>query len=144
MKVAVGQDIESICGKCGDVWHVVFAMVGDKVAKVQCKQCGNYHRHRPPGGSAPEPKSSSGQRSNSGSPKAAPTPRRTRGPEIVPKIAPNLDKAPQEYSIKTTFAPGDRIIHPSFGEGLVEEIAGVGKISVYFPGERRLLAHGRG
>ena len=30
----VGQDIESICGKCGDVWHVVVAMNGTAIAKV--------------------------------------------------------------------------------------------------------------
>ena len=35
----VGADVEALCGKCGDVWHVVVAKVGDRVAKVQCKQC---------------------------------------------------------------------------------------------------------
>lgn len=45
----VGADIESICRKCGDVWHVVVAKVGDQIAKVQCKQCNGLHRHKPPG-----------------------------------------------------------------------------------------------
>ena len=29
MTPAVGADIESLCSKCGDVWHVVVAKVGD-------------------------------------------------------------------------------------------------------------------
>ena len=30
----VGQDIEALCGRCGQVWHVVMAKMGDKIAKV--------------------------------------------------------------------------------------------------------------
>ena len=40
VSLPVGKDIESICGKCGDVWHVVVAKMGEQIAKVQCKQCG--------------------------------------------------------------------------------------------------------
>jgi hypothetical protein len=36
----VGEDIEDICTRCGDTWHVVMAKVGDRVAKVVCKLCG--------------------------------------------------------------------------------------------------------
>ena len=53
----VGADVESLCAKCGDVWHVVVAKVGDRIARVQCKQCGAPHRLKPPGGPvAKEPK----------------------------------------------------------------------------------------
>ena len=31
---AVGEDIEALCGKCGQVWHVVMAKVGTRIAKV--------------------------------------------------------------------------------------------------------------
>ena len=52
MSAGVGADIESICSKCGDVWHVVVAKVGETVVKVQCKECGGYHRYRTAGGKA--------------------------------------------------------------------------------------------
>ena len=42
----VGQDIEALCGRCGQVWHVVMAKMGDKIAKVVCKRCGGHHRYR--------------------------------------------------------------------------------------------------
>jgi len=44
--VGVGQDIEALCGRCGQVWHVVMAMMGDRIAKVVCKRCGGHHRYR--------------------------------------------------------------------------------------------------
>src|SRR6185436_15148175 len=42
----VGQDIEAMCGRCGQVWHVVMAKMGDRIAKVVCKRCGGHHRYR--------------------------------------------------------------------------------------------------
>ena len=35
-----------MCGRCGQVWHVVMAKMGDKIAKVVCKRCGGHHRYR--------------------------------------------------------------------------------------------------
>ena len=31
MSAAVGADVEALCSKCGDVWHVVVAKVGERV-----------------------------------------------------------------------------------------------------------------
>ena len=49
MAFEVGSDIESMCNSCGDVWHVIVAKVGEKITKVQCKQCGKQHRFQPTG-----------------------------------------------------------------------------------------------
>lgn len=130
----VGADIESICGKCGDVWHVVVAKVGARVAKVQCKQCGGLHGYRPPGGSA----------------KSAPTrerrsaaPARARGPGRAapagPLVALDRSKPLRSYHMQDTFAVGDRLLHPTFGEGVVELIIGPQKVQVAFVGARRVL-----
>jgi len=48
MSAGVGADVEALCSKCGDVWHVVVAKVGDKIVKVHCKQCGGDHRYKSP------------------------------------------------------------------------------------------------
>src|SRR5215470_14753865 len=54
MTAAVGADVEALCSKCGDVWHVVVAKVGEQIVKVQCKQCGGYHRYKSPHGAPKE------------------------------------------------------------------------------------------
>ena len=41
----VGEDIEALCGRCGQVWHVVMAKMGDRIAKVVCKRCGGHLGH---------------------------------------------------------------------------------------------------
>lgn len=57
----VGQDIVTSCGKCKlSTWHVVFAMAGPVIKRVQCKQCGSYHNYKPePESEGPRQKSSS-------------------------------------------------------------------------------------
>src|SRR5215831_8256165 len=56
ISAGVGADVEALCSKCGDVWHVVVAKVGEAIVKVQCKQCGGYHRFKSPHGAPAEKK----------------------------------------------------------------------------------------
>lgn len=43
----VGQDISTQCGKCKQrTWHVIFALEGSIVKRVQCKQCQSYHNYK--------------------------------------------------------------------------------------------------
>ena len=56
MELGVGKDIFAVCGKCGDTWHVIVALEGAKVTKVQCKFCSGYHRFkRSPNDPSPMP-----------------------------------------------------------------------------------------
>lgn len=137
---AVGADVESLCSKCGDVWHVVVAKVGEQIVKVQCKECGVYHRHRPPGGAAArKPRSpstsSSPRRSVLGSGPVAKAPPTTFSPD------PSLPV--RTYSMRETFQPGEQIKHPRFGVGLVERSGDPGKISVLFSDGRKILAQAK-
>jgi hypothetical protein len=136
MSAAVGQDIESICRKCGDVWHVVVAMVDDKVVKVQCKQCNGYHRHRPPGATTSAPRSSARARASSGS--SAPSPR-----SHEPQVAADLTRPIKPYRFDGEYSPGDRLEHPKFGEGIVEITSEPGKMQVFFADGRRVLARAK-
>jgi len=76
MSAGVGADVEALCSKCGDVWHVVVAKVGEKIAKVQCKQCGGYHRYRSPHGATASAKLPAATRppKDPKAPQAAPAP----------------------------------------------------------------------
>jgi hypothetical protein len=139
MTATVGKDIESLCSKCGDVWHVVVAKVGETIVKVQCKECGAYHRHRPPGGKG----------------KAAASPRRRtaakgggRGQTAVariptPEVEPDLSRPVRGYGLDQTYEPADRIEHPTFGVGVVQAVLGPGKIDVFFSEGRRVLAQAK-
>ncbi|HTM20388.1 MAG TPA: hypothetical protein VL172_07775 [Kofleriaceae bacterium] len=133
--------MESICSKCGDVWHVIVAMVGDQIAKVQCKECGAVHRHRTAAGTR--------------APGAAPMRRRTTGekpsrpaspapppPSAGPAVVANAELPVRAYAASVTYAVAERIEHPSFGIGIVEAVM-PGKITVFFASGRRVLAGNR-
>ena len=59
-------------------------------------------------------------------------------------VEPDLSRPPRAYGIRESYEPGDRIEHPTLGLGVVQSIAGVGKISVLFDDKRSLLVHERG
>src|SRR6185369_11769550 len=131
MSAGVGADVEALCSKCGDVWHVVVAKVGDQIVKVQCKQCSGYHRYKSPHG-APAAKR---QPSLS-------TPRPVREVKAPverfekPAVTADLAKPVRIYGASLKFEIGERVEHPSFGQGVVE-IAEPGKITVFFASGRR-------
>ena len=131
---SAGSDIESLCSKCGDVWHVIVAMVGDKIVKVQCKECGAYHRYRPAGGKA---KSTTTRRRTAAS-KSKPAPESAKA-----AVEADLSKPIRKYSIRDLFEPGDRVDHPKFGIGVVENSAEPGKMTVFFPAGRKILAQAK-
>ena len=136
-EVAVGKDVFSVCGKCGDEWHVIVAMDGRKITKVQCKLCMGYHRYKPPEGE---------QRVD-----GAEVRRRTVGSKRKPStqsaghpvVQADLSRPVRTYAMSETYEPGDRIDHPKFGHGVVEVTSQPGKMMVHFPSGRRTLAHGR-
>jgi transcription elongation factor Elf1 len=144
MSLPVGADIESMCGKCGDVWHVVAAKVGDKIAKVVCKQCGQQHRYKAPEGKADANAVPGKPPKVAKAKKAAGTGTKRRSAKAIadstPLIAIDPNKPARVYKPTETFKAGDAITHPSFGTGVVELIPGPGKIQCFFPGGRRVLA----
>jgi hypothetical protein len=135
-KISAGSDVESICGKCGDNMHVVVAMVGSTIAKVQCKMCGGLHKYRPPGGkAAPRAGSKTRKTAGSGRPRKAAPPAEPVGPTVEPDYKRDI----RTYRANEHFEVADRIQHPTFGLGVVEE-SEAGKITIWFPNGRKKLA----
>jgi hypothetical protein len=135
MSAGVGADVEALCSKCGDVWHVVVAKVGEQIAKVQCKQCGGYHRYKSPHGAPAQKKLPATNRA----------PREVKTPVErfeKPAVAADLTKPSRAYRASESFEVGDRIDHPSFGQGVVELLE-PGKITVFFGSGRRVLAQAK-
>ena len=133
----VGEDIEDICTRCGDTWHVVMAKVGERVAKVVCKLCGGQHNYR--GDQQPAAAASGGSGSAWGRPRKR---RITRSNPITPPSAVVFDprKPPRAYSPKEGYLPGERVTHSTFGIGVVSGAPGPGKVEVHFPSGMRTLA----
>src|SRR2546430_2166025 len=69
-------------------------------------------------------------------------PRPAQGPGAAAPAAPEFDpsKPPRAYSAQGTYLPGERIVHPSFGTGVVAGSPGPGKVDVVFPTGARTLA----
>jgi hypothetical protein len=131
----VGKDVASLCSKCGDVWHVVVAKVGQEIVQVLCKECGARHRYRNPDKNAAK------------APRTARTPSAPRAAPVArvdePAVAADLSRPTKRYAISETFAVGDRVDHPSFGQGVVELTSEPGKCTVFFATGRRVLVHGK-
>ncbi len=138
MSAGVGSDVEALCAKCGDVWHVVVAKVGEKIAKVQCKQCGGYHRYKSPHG-APAAKKLPASTRPAKEPSA---PRSVVERFEKPAVAADLTKPAKPYRASERFEVGERIDHPSFGQGVIE-LSEPGKITVFFGTGRRVLVQAK-
>ncbi len=128
----VGEDVRSICGKCGDVWHVVIALVNGRAAKVECGDCHARHNYRIPGGAA---SARSGTRRTTG------TRKKVAATDAV--VGADLSKPVRPFRTTETFAVGERVAHPTLGEGVVQAVTGPTKIEVLFGDERKVLVHNR-
>ena len=144
MSAPVGADVESLCTKCGDVWNVVVAKVGDRIAKVQCKQCSGFHRYKPPPGTAAAravaPKTAAARTVGVGSTTKAARATRKKAEPPPPAVPADMSKPVRRYAPSESYTPGERIQHTTFGQGVVESSPGAGKIQVVFPDGRRILA----
>ncbi len=105
--------------------HQVVALHSEgRIERVTCNYCQSTHRYRDPEAKA-----------------AAASARRTTGARSVEvKTRATSNRPARAYSPQETYATGDQIAHPKFGEGNVVE-ARRGKIDVRFGSEVRTLLH---
>lgn len=164
-----GDRIEARCTRCNDVTgHVVVALVGGEIVKVECRACGSVHKYHPPvaAGKARETASvcrvKPGQDRRDAVSAAAPagatlpggekSASRTgaaslsRGQRLAEEQEQSWQRAlntsaatPRPYAMDAAFAEGDIIDHPKFGLGVVREVLPPDKIQVLFRDGGRLL-----
>jgi hypothetical protein len=125
-RIRLGDDVMAHCGRCKEErMHQVVALHSEgRIERVTCNYCRSTHRYRDPEAKAAAVKS----RSATGA----------RSVEVKTRAASN--RPTRAYSPQETYATGDQIAHPKFGEGNVVE-ARRGKIDVRFGGEVRTLLH---
>lgn len=160
----VGSIIESICGKCNDVMgHTIMAMVGEEIIKAECRACGSVHRYRAPARAAGGKTTVVMKKGRGGEPAVS------RQAVMAEASRPAMPKggarkrvsaacaaqeawrtamrrregqAPRPYAMAESFAVGEFIEHPTFGNGEVVAVAAPDKMDVIFElGTKRLLCN---
>lgn len=129
--LSAGDHTLSRCSKCKATSnHTIVAMVGDRVARVECNVCGSVHNHR--GTTAPKPRSSS--------PRTPAQPRKTRTQAQWETMMAEADSTRAiPYHIKTPVKTGDLINHPSFGMGQILATIRPNKMEIIFAQGVKLL-----
>ena len=130
-KIRLGDDVEARCGRCKEErQHQVVALTtGGRIERVTCKFCHNTHLYRDPAAKVSVKPRATGNGGSSSSARRA-----TVQSETFPS------RPARDYSPRESFATGDRIAHPKFGQGEVLEVR-AGKIDVRFGKDLRTLLH---
>jgi hypothetical protein len=152
MSAAVGADVEALCSKCGDVWHVVVAKVGEQIVRVLCKECGGQHRYKSPHGAPKEKRQPTIASKNAAAAARAegtssPSSSSSSSSQVKerfekPAVAADLSKPVRQYGASLKYQVAERVEHPTFGQGVVE-VSEPGKVTVFFASGRRVLAQSK-
>jgi hypothetical protein len=89
-----------------------------------------------------EPKISAAWEPGAGRVRPKPRPRLSSTPAQT-IVEADLTRPVRGYTLTESYQSGDRIDHPTLGAGVVQGVAGPGKIEVRFDGRRSLLVHER-
>ncbi len=131
-QLSAGGYIASKCSKCKDnTNHTIVAMVGDKVARVQCNICNGIHNYR------------NTVAAKTSTRRAATNPRPAQKNRTEAQWETHLDNADAAtaipYSMQTQVKNGDLIQHPSFGLGRIISTTRPNKMEVSFQNGIKLL-----
>lgn len=141
---AVASELLAYCTSCRmDLNHIVVAMKGDRVAKVECQTCKKIHVYKTPKGiTTPDTtKKKRGAKASKGVDDAAQN--ATSITAEWEKLMSLHREAPRKtYNTKASFALGDKLDHPTFGEGIVGKLIFPNKLEVVFKANIKILIHG--
>lgn len=150
-----GDRIEARCTRCNDVTgHVIVALVGGVIVKVECCACGSVHKYYPPvtakdaaaggvrrTGTATERKSAAGDKARVAPRGQARAAQAAAATENAWRTALERPSAPAAklYNMSIPLAIGDTVEHPVFGLGSVRSMVPPNKAEILFRDGMRLL-----
>lgn len=144
MTSSVGKETLAYCTRCKmDLTHTIASMIGDRIARVHCKTCRSDHNYRAPKG-VTEPGAEGTASSAIRGTRSAPRERVAAVPVSVAwqtKMSQFKDRPIQVYSAKSKYQMGDRIKHPTFGDGVVEKTIFPNKVEIIFESDIKVLIH---
>jgi len=127
-----------------DLGHTIMSMLGSIPARVICRTCKSEHNYKPKKG-IKEPGAVAPSRGSPGTTTRAP--REAKVEKTVPiemewmKQMNSNSSAIRVYAANESFKPGDRISHPTFGEGICQKIIFPNKVEVLFRMDLKTLIH---
>ena len=132
----VAQEVLAYCGNCKmDLVAMVVAMKGDQIVRVDCKTCKKERAYKAPKGiDTPAPKK----------PKATKESNKAASIEEEWRKIMNAHKNSPEYAYsgKIKMNVGDRIKHPTFGNGVVMKHIYPNKAEILFEMDLKVLICG--
>ena len=125
-----GMELDAYCTKCKIVLaHVIVAMNGTRVARVQCKTCDGLHAYR---ASVPGSRAAKGGRKKAG------------GAPSYEELMQGRDvSSARSYKGSAKFEEGEVLSHTTFGLGLVTRVLADAKMEVSFSKGNKVLIHDR-
>ena len=136
---SVANETLAYCTSCKmDLNHIIVAMKGDRIAKVQCLTCKKEHVYRVPKG-ASEPKAKPAKAK-----KAVEAEEANHSIEVEWEklMSSHRDIPLKPYSTKGQFGLGDKLSHPTFGDGIVGKLIYPNKLEVIFRTDVKVLIYG--
>jgi hypothetical protein len=139
-KLSAGEIIEASCTRCkATLNHTIVAMVGEKVARVECNTCHGIHNYRGP----VEKKE---KKSSLSAPKKQTVPRQPKKDPGVSEmeeweaLSPTFDcNRAIPYDMDKKYRANELITHSTFGLGIVKTIIPPKKMEVLFQLGKKLL-----
>jgi hypothetical protein len=121
-----------------DLNHMIVAMKGDRIAKVQCLTCKKEHVYRAPKGATEPTKTKAAKK------KAAEEEETNHSIEAEWEklMSAHREHPIKPYSTKGHFTLGDKLNHPTFGEGIVGKLIYPNKLEVIFRMDVKILIYG--
>ena len=133
-----GGEVDTYCSRCAlELAHVIVAMNGPRIVRVQCKTCKTVHGFHAP--AAP-----GGERA-----KRAPREGGHRGGAIGDNAYDQVMRGrdisrARPYRPVLQYETNDVLSHPTFGIGAVTKVLADNKIEAAFRSGLKVLVHGRG
>lgn len=138
--LVVGKELVSYCTRCKmDLGHTIMSMIGGMPSRVMCRTCKSEHNYKPKKG-VKEP----GAETSSTKVK---TPRAPKAEKVIPvelEWMKQINASPRPvrpYAANEAFKLGDRVNHPSFGEGVVQKLIHPNKMEIIFRTDIKVLIH---
>jgi hypothetical protein len=140
---AVGKETLAYCTSCKmDLNHIIVAMKGDRIAKVQCLTCKKEHAYKAAKGVNEPGKAVKATRTSKKKAAAEEEVCHSIEAEWQKLMLAHKDAPTKGYSTKANFGLGDKINHPTFGDGIVGKLIYPNKIEVIFQMDVKVLIHG--
>lgn len=142
--VRVAEQVIAYCSQCKmDLGATVVAMKGDQVLRVQCRTCKGERAYKAPKGvndpkmAPPKKVTTRGARTASGEKED-----HSVAAEWRKALLAHQSRPLNPYSSKAEMGVGDRIAHPTFGEGVVTKIIHPNKAEIIFEMDLKILIIG--